>query len=237
MLADLMVTIGSRAMERIFASRHPAQQSSVLEITPGSKLDIAQATSLMWQIVYQLGMDPGGGVIERSGLKGDENDDYLHRNYLFEPLSDDKVHQLSMVIRDLEDYLVTQLLRIHDTNWYFERISEFAKQAVLTEEQFYQLLEYPFPGENEIFIGARTRTSREFQNLIESDPDSVVRAREFKQKNGNTAAENLSGAMKVFESSLNTRMHSTKHNPDCEADLSVVPKRPNGKGAQNHAEP
>ncbi len=208
LLADLMVSIGSRAMERIIFSANPENPESVLNVTSGPTTDIQMATTTIWNIIHQLGMDPNGGVIERSGLAGNHRDDYLHRKYFFSEIPDEKITQLSMVIRDLENFLVKEMLQAHDLKWYQSKITTFARRGGLNESDFYELIGYSYPGDNRIFIGEELALSTRFEKSLIVEPTSVVEARRFQQGNGRTAPQNMERLFKTFQDILSYRLHT-----------------------------
>lgn len=229
MLADLLSTLGSRAMERIMMSENPLKPESVLNITNGPVIDIGQNTKRIWEILHQFGMDPGGGVVERSGLGGDHRDDYMKRPYHFEGLSDDKIEQLGLVLRDMEDFMVAQFLAVHSKDWYQKRIAHFAHVGQMREHEFYDLIGYSYPGDNNLFVGEELKLSRDLGFHMKDEPDSVIAARKFVMGNGMTAPQNLENAVKAFRISIANRLHDGEKPEVCEEMVTTGAKKKKAK--------
>ncbi|MGK4455774.1 hypothetical protein, partial [Klebsiella pneumoniae] len=85
-----------------------------------------------------------------------------------------KVNQLGLVIRDLEDYLVHQLLESHTREWYIDKITTFSKKGGMSEKQFYDLIGYKYPGENKVFIGEQLTTERHFGASLKQESAEVL---------------------------------------------------------------
>lgn len=230
LLANILWGLGSRAMERIMLAEDPRNPASVLKITNGPVADIGQITKEMWNFIYQFGLDPGGGVIERSGLGGDKRNDYQNRTYHFEGLSDKRINEMGLVLRDMEDFLVDQLLKLHSKEWYRNRITAFGLAGQMTEHEFYDLVGYAFPGENSFFIGEQTNVDRKMASVIKDEPESVTFARKFKMENGLTAAENMENAVTALKISLAKRLHKGDTAETCAEMVSFGPKRKPKKG-------
>lgn len=198
MLAGVYATLGSRAMERIFLSEDPLSKSSVLDITAGASSDIQQATMTLWNMIYELGFDPGGGTIERTGA-----------NYAtFASLSAKDVEGIGLILRDMEDYLVADLMRAHPREWYIQQIETFARIGGTTEAEFYGMIDFPFPGEALAEFGDPSALDAAFGSSIEAIPHDLKRAMEYRQGlMGTTAAENLKNARAAFESAVHERLH------------------------------
>ncbi|MGE0763075.1 MAG: AAA family ATPase [Bdellovibrionales bacterium] len=222
LLADLMVSLGSIAMERLIFSDTPTEPTSMLEISHGPNQDIQMATKAIWKIIHQYGMDPDGGIIERSGLKGEHRELYDKREYFFAELPDEKIEQLSLVVRDLVDHLVLQMQQAHSQDWYRTKIVDFARKGAVNEKELYALIDYPFPGENNIFLGEDLRVNREFKAELAIEPESVSTARRFKQgEHKKTASENMRDTLDVFIASLSKRLHPTAVGGACDAALAA----------------
>lgn len=202
MLAGLYSTLGSRAMERIFYSNDPLSNKSVMDITAGASGDIMSATEKLWGLLYEFGFDPNGGTIERKGQEGPSR--YAH----FSDISPEKVEELGLILREMEDHLVRDLLAAHDKEWYREKIIHFARAGGLKEHEFYKMLGYQFPGFNDIPVGGQTRLQKEFEGDIEKPPAEALQAMSSKQGNTQTTAEqNLDLATKVFLESVKKHLH------------------------------
>ncbi|MBI4060758.1 MAG: AAA family ATPase [Elusimicrobia bacterium] len=202
-IARLYSALGSRAMERIFMSKDPRGDLSVLDVTPGPSNDILQATKLLWKAVYELGFDPRGGTIERFGAEGGS------QYAFFSSLPPETVDKLGLILRRMENQLVADLLEAHDQNWYRDRIARFAKAGGLTESEFYEVIGYLHPGRNDAFLGADSRLAEIFAGQAERPLAEVSRARAFRQGRARTTAkQNLDAAVKAFTALLEAELHA-----------------------------
>ena len=209
LISDLIVGVGSRAMERIMLSSDPTSTSSMLDTSMGPGADIEFTTKKLWKLVYQWGMDPFGGVIDRMGLGGHHHDDFRSRRVFFSELPNERVEQLSRVIRDLEDLTVHLFLQAHSREWYSNKIVEVARKGSLQESEFYELINYPFPGENDYFYGEELHIDNDFILSNLKEPASVIKARKHIQGNTQrTAAQNLQLIRQFLENSLKKHLHA-----------------------------
>jgi hypothetical protein len=189
-------------MERVFLSNEPLKAGSVLSITSGASGDILQATEGLWNLMYQLGFDPNGGTMDRRGVNAAGR--YAH----FSDLPAEEVEKLSKVLRQMEDYLVKDLLDAHPKDWYVEKIGKFARLGGVDEEEFYKIAGYPHPGNNVISLGERNLLQDSFKGMIVEEPKEVRVAREFKQgRMKTTAQENLDAATKFFGELVEREIH------------------------------
>ncbi len=203
LVAHLYSGLGSRAMERIFLSNDPAAQKSVLDITAGAKSDIQGVTKQLWKLVYQLGMAPTGGVIERGGLHDDHAFD--QREYFFEGLSQQKVEELGRILRDTEDALVEILLKAHPKKFYREKILEFAQKGTLSERAFYDLVGMPHPGNHALSAGELSPLQELYAGRIRPTDADLANAQGFKL-DGKTTIERMNEATSIFEKILAQRL-------------------------------
>ena len=207
-IADLYSTLASRAMERIFLSKDPLSPDSVLDISPGSSNDIKQATRALWNLVYEYGLDPMGGVIERKGMTP------MGIYAKFEDLPASMVDALGMVMKDLENYLVKDLLQSHPIEWYRDKIVAFARAGGVNEKEFYSLIGYPYPGDNTETAGESSLLYKHFGDVMHKPSRETQKARKFRQgQTGRTTEQTLNDGVDFFVKSLKARLH-----PDC-ADL------------------
>jgi hypothetical protein len=195
-IADLFADIGSRAMERIFQSENPLEPESRLDITTGSSGDLKMATKHL-NFLLSFGADLDAGSIARDSEK-----DY------FETLPDERLQKAGLVLRELEDFMVRDFLSAHDQEWFISKVREAAKMGHLTENEFYQLIKYPFPGENAFPIGDISILPKVFGSTIKAPPVSVRRARNYRQgQTRTTASENLDRYIAFFRESVRRHFH------------------------------
>ncbi len=204
MIASVYLGLASRAMERIFMSEDPLSASSVLDITSGASNDILKVTQTLWELLYELGMDPLGGVIERKGADAD-------RYAAFADLPAGEVERLGLILREMEDYIIKELLKTHSKKWYIEKITALARAGGMDEKQFYKLIGYVHPGESEANFGETNSIFKDFEKVVVEEPKKVQKARAFKQGlSGQTAAEKLNAASAFFEEVTKKLLHSPK---------------------------
>ncbi len=203
MIARLYSALGSRAMERIFMSKDPLSPLSVLDITPGPSGDILSATQTLWNILFELGFDPGGGTLDRLGINGPS------RYAAFADIPPETVDKLGKILRRMENALVANLLNAHDQSWYQDKIGKFARDGGLTESQFYDLIGYPYPGHNAVFLGEKSRIAEIFADQVEKPLPEVAKAAAFKQgRLRATALQNMDSAIAEFSAIVKTELHS-----------------------------
>ncbi|MEO0335140.1 MAG: AAA family ATPase, partial [Pseudomonadota bacterium] len=218
LIADLAGTMASRAMERIMMAEDPTAPESAVHTSQGASSDIKQSTEALWSLIYQLGLDPSGGVIDRKGLGGCKNDDHDTRRVFFCELPNDKVEQMALVLRDVEDYMVHLFLQAHPQDWYRDMIVEFAKRGSMTEAEMYELIEYPFPGENGHFVGETIQPQIGLGEGAKGLPESVKASVDHIQgETGRTASQNLDLFTKFLLDSIGKRMHEQPGNMSVEA--------------------
>lgn len=209
LLARVYMSLGSRALERIFLSRDPRDRRSVLEITPGPMSDIKQATELLFKMLHEWGLDPDGGTLDRKGAS------CCHRYANFSDLPASEVEKLGRVLREMEDQLILDLLEAHPREWHMEKIARFARVGGMTEEEFYGLIGRPHPGpepENEdgtvAFLGEVSPVLESFRGIVKPTPKQFRAALEFREGPGGlTAAGQLEAYRARFEEILARVMH------------------------------
>lgn len=222
LLAEIYSLLGSRAMERVFLSDDPLSAESVLDISSGAASDIQKATEKLWKLIYEFGFDPNGGTIERKGVEGVVR--YAH----FSDLEAEEVSILGVMLRDMENYVVADFLKAHSREWYAERIKGFARAGGMTESAFYEMIAYPFPGQNRIEYGDPSNLDKIFKGAIEGMQPELRAAMEFKQgETATTAAENLEASRDFLASILKSRLHGSAsqvlQGKGCEDLLIVAP--------------
>jgi len=70
MIAEIAVTLGSRAFERIFSDTDPFSRRAFSNLSLGPIGDIQMATETLWDILHRANLDPSGGTLERTGMSG-----------------------------------------------------------------------------------------------------------------------------------------------------------------------
>ncbi len=207
-IADLFADIGSRAMERIFQSGNPLEAESRLDITTGSSGDLQMATKHL-NFLLSFGADLDAGSIAR-----DSERDY------FQTLPDERLQKAGLVLRELEDFMVRDFLNAHNQAWFISKVRQAAKKGHLTENEFYQLIKYPFPGENAFPIGDISKLPGVFGSTIKAPPASVRNARKYRQgQTKTTASENLDRYIRFFRESVRRHFHPEIIG-SCQTDLA-----------------
>ena len=134
--------LAGRAMERMVFSETPEDTRSLLDITQGSSSDLEQATYALYTLIYSIGLDPGGGSANRGfSIHGKK---YGSFQDMPAPLAE----KLGRVLRGMENNILRDLQNAHDLAWYVDKISTLAHEGKMTEEEFYRLVDYPYPGTN-----------------------------------------------------------------------------------------
>lgn len=145
LVADLYSTLGSRAFERMVFSDNPNNGRSVQKVTSGPISDIKEATMLLYNMLYELGMNPDGGTIDRNFMVNGTK--YANYNAMPSELAE----KLGLIIREIEDQIIRDSLAEHPIEWYAEKIATFARAGAMNEMEFYQLLGFKHPGEWPMF--------------------------------------------------------------------------------------
>jgi len=168
-ISDIYMTIASRAMERIFLSNDPRAPESVLDITPGSSSDIQMATKKLYSLLYELGFNPFGPTISRAaGAK--------MGSHSFNDLTDEEVQKMGRILREMENYLVEDFLKAHSKDWYIEKITEFARRGGLKESEFYKMVGYSYPGENDVYMADYAKLFETFKQVIQPQKTDIMKA-------------------------------------------------------------
>ncbi|MGE4233871.1 MAG: AAA family ATPase [Bacteriovoracia bacterium] len=207
LLARLVISLGSRAMYRVVLSENPLDNSSVFTGDLGPSADIQMATELLWNIIYTLGLDPNGIVLERSGVK--HGIPYAS----FSPLADQKVEKLGAILRDLEDELVRLFLEFNSVDWHVEKITELARAGILYEKEFYDLIGLPDPGESEDSLGENPIFRSRFKTVMAEADKGLAKAELTRMGNTQkTAPELLDKLSETFFKSLDERLRNCSEN-------------------------
>ena len=92
-----------------------------------------------------------GRVFERIILSSDPRAAESVMNITAGPSTDIKMasqllfDQLAQALRDMENYVVEDILQTQTMDWYVTKISRLARRGAMTEKEFYELTEIPFP--------------------------------------------------------------------------------------------
>lgn len=201
-LAKLRMLLGSRAFERIVMSENPFVSESVLSITSGPSEDIRMATQLLYRMIYELGMDPEGGTLDRS-FKRD-----MQKYASYEEMPHSLAKKMGLILRDIEDQIVRESLSEHPRDWYVEKIITLAKTGAMTEAEFYSLVERVQPSDNRMSVAASNAYFRSLfkKALLPLSSKDRQAAADRKGSSGQTPAENLSAAMRAFRDTLRLRL-------------------------------
>ncbi|MFK8138586.1 MAG: AAA family ATPase [Bdellovibrionales bacterium] len=132
LISSIYAALASRALERIVMSSNPRSSSSVLSITMGASQDISMATNKLYHSIYSLAFDPRGGTIDRS-FGGNAN---------IVNMPDDIASKIGTILRNLEDFMVEDLLKRHSAQWFRDKILRLARAGTMNERDFYNLIEY-----------------------------------------------------------------------------------------------
>ena len=205
LLARVYLAIAAKAMERVMRSKDPLSNESQLDITPGPSSDIQHVTKDLWNLVYRFGVDPEGGTIERFGK---ERPTDQHQYAFVPPITEEETNRMGKLARRMEDYVVADLLAAHEPEWYTEKISALAKAGIMDEKEFYEMIGYPWPGDNKVFLGEDSLLAERFKHLLRAPKPEIVRAKNFKQGlTRRTAKENMDAYVREFIGLARRELH------------------------------
>ncbi len=216
LLAELLMFLGSRAMERAILSSDPTDPRSVFEASAdGPSEDIKQATRQLYQMLHELGLNPFGGTIDRSG--GESTGESFAT---FEALSSEDISLLRTVLRRLENELVRILKKDFTKSWLKQKITRLAKAGRMTEAEFYALHKYPYPGANLEFIGGRSPALQLFKDVVVAETETVRVARNHQRgSRAMTAQQYLDEVTNTLMKWLAKSAGGTLPAADCEETL------------------
>lgn len=203
LFVEIYTALASRAMERIFTSDNPRDQASVQKISLASSQDIADATTKLWAYIYEAGLDPEGGVINRRGVNGGQYP-------VFSDIPAEEVEKLSHILKKIENYIVDDFLESHSREWYVEKVTNLAKAGGLDEKEFYELLDRPLENpESSESLGERSLLDKIFEKVIAGDNSKEALAdRSYRDGDtGTTAEENLQRANEFLRGALSELLH------------------------------
>lgn len=195
-------SVASRAMERIILSDQARSDYSVLSITSGASSDIQQATMELFNAIHQFGFDPKGGTIERTG-----ESPFPYAN--FSKIPAEEVEKLGRILRAMEDSLVDDLLKAHSQEWYLSKITEFTRVGGVFEKEFYQLVEYAYPGDAKKSPSEKSRLHELFKNDIINEDSRLLRAKSARNSRDNkTVPERAADFKKLFADTVKYHLHA-----------------------------
>lgn len=201
-IASLYATLAARALERMVSSEDPRQPLSVLNITKGASMDIEMATESLYEMIHAFGLAPQGGTLDRRAKFAPHD-----AASSFAPLTAEDVKRLGLILRDLEDYLVEQLLEAHPMDWYIDKISRLAQEGAMTEKEFYELIEYPFPGDNRELVYRNRALEERFAQVIREPSESIQTTRTQRTSQvPETVEERLQRFVQFFAATLDKRL-------------------------------
>ncbi len=134
LIFNVFSALASRAFERIVMSPNPTDEKSVLQITSGPSADIRQATYQMYLAIYELGLDPQGGTIDSNFNLGSGR--YASIDLMPKELAD----QIGRLMREMENFMVADFLKLHPQQWYVQKILELARKGHMTGNGFADLV-------------------------------------------------------------------------------------------------
>jgi len=189
----------------------------VLKVTSGPSSDIQSATHQLYEALYELGFDPDGATVDRRFAMG-----MPYANY--EGIPHELAEKLGLVLREMENFMVKDLLDAHEQDWYVEKIVALAKAGRMTEKEFYELIGYRHVGATKESLG-----TQHFQKLFADYivPESRLQKRAV---NGKTRAqstsvgENREAYMKEFSKVLKKQFHPRQNPQVKEAVESLCAK-------------
>lgn len=159
MIARIYMILGSRAFERIIFAEDPLSPESVLRITSGPSTDIKMATVTLFNMLYELGMNPLGGTLDRNFNMG--NGQYGR----YQDMPSELAEKMGLILRDLEDEIIRETLAEHKQDWYVEKIVTLARAGAMTEKEFYDLIGRKLPPADRQSVGS---TNAYFRKMFES---------------------------------------------------------------------
>lgn len=213
-IAGIYVSLASRALERMVFNENPNDPLSVLTISTGASRDIEMATEALYGLIHEFGLTPHGGTLDRRAKFAPHD-----AATSFAPLSSEDVDGMGLLLRDLENFLVEELLQTHPMSWYIEKISRLAQEGSMTEKEFYQLVGYPFPGENRDLVYQNKIFEDKFETFLKLPAKEIQEARlALTGQNLETVETRLRRFVSYFARALEGRMNG---NRSCDSILKT----------------
>lgn len=203
LIASVFSTLASRALERMVFSDKPLSPDSVMAISTGPSNDIRQATAALFNALYELGFDPGGGTIDRNFGGGNKYAD-------FASIPHELAEKLGRLLREMEDFIIKDLLVAHSQDWYVSKIADLARVGTMSEKSFYDLIEHRYPGEKNTEGAYPAYFKKIFSKHILSEPKELVKSRQKKTKvQTKSVDDNINFYMSNFIHLLKSNFHGS----------------------------
>ncbi len=199
-IQSIYLLLAARAMEKIFLSDDPLSNKANLQIRSGASGDITQASSDLFFLLKKLGHDPRGIIY-------DHQEGSLKAATLMPghgTIDAKEMERMGKILADMEKYIIEDFLKAHSREWYADKITKVAFNGIYTEKNFYQLIDYPYPGKEGEAVGVEaSNLNKFFNNIIQEPTEDALKAKKFKQgETQTTATENMQKALNIFEEIL-----------------------------------
>lgn len=203
MVARLYMLLGSRAFERIVFSPNPMAPESVLRISAGPSRDIQMATTTLYNVLYELGMNPGGGTLDRNFSTG------MGKYASYADMPNELAEKLGLILRDIENEIVRETLAEHSREWYVEKIIELARAGSMTEKEFYNLIGRKLPANNRQSVGSINEHFRSLfaKALVKPTSQEAVAAKDRAGLSKMTPAEQSERALDKFATIVGSHLN------------------------------
>ncbi len=202
LLSMIRMILGSRAFERIFMSPNPMAPESVLSITSGPSQDIRMATVQLYQMLYLLGMNPGGGTLDRNFNMGGG------KYATIEDMPSELAEKLGLILRDMENEIVRETLQENSRDWYVERITKLAQAGSMNEKEFYELVGRKLPANDKMSVGTVNEFFRSLfeKSILKPSKEEKLASSDRTGNTSMTPAERTERAMLSFTQILKNRL-------------------------------
>lgn len=202
LMANVYATVASRAMERMIYSDDPRSPRSVLELTAGPSQDIKQASMILFNMIYELGMDPHGGTIDRNFILG------VNKYADFASIPPELAEKLGNILRAMENQVLEDLLSAHSKEWYVDKTTKLATKGAMNEKEFYDLIGYTYPGDNVEGTGRTYHIREMFKHIIKDKAPEVRKSQQQRRGlNNETVEETVERYLRQFAETLEMELH------------------------------
>ena len=137
LIANIYISIASRAFERIFLSEQPKSKYALSFVTSGASVDIQSATRLIRDYVFKLGFTQSLGVLDFEGGSVDQNKFYAK----FQEIPFEQQAALAKTALQLENKIIDFILKDKNLEWYKSKIEQVARKGILNEAEFMQIID------------------------------------------------------------------------------------------------
>lgn len=226
MMANVYVTLASRAMERMMLSKDPKSQLSVLDISAGPSQDIKQASMVLYNMIYELGFDPFGETIDRNFIMGGSK----YADYA--SLPPEMATKLGKILRAMENQVLEDLMKAHTMDWYVEKTINLARKGAMNEREFYDLIGYVYPGDGAESYGKTFNIRNLFQKVIREKTSDMKKAQkdlrgDEKETVEQTMERFLQGFTEILKAELHASEKTRQNRPRLSDGQSLVSKKQN----------